>query len=133
MHNCCVCYERTYELLPCTHPVCTNCQRHLRDRRCPMCRPDVTTRAFQNLSPFEHPTQSGGDVVLKCVTLILNANTTLAIALLTGSPQVKKVFQKDLRHHHLLLHPGDHHVVSQDIPTSLRSPVCDCNIHSAFA
>ena len=55
MHDCCVCYERIYELLPCTHPVCTNRQRHLRDPRCPMCRADLTTGAAQEPEPVGAP------------------------------------------------------------------------------
>lgn len=48
--DCCVCYEKmpTSDALGCTHLVCQDCVKKLRDDSCPMCRAPVKSKYLTN-------------------------------------------------------------------------------------
>jgi len=52
--ECSVCYESTYTLTHCSHPLCIGCWNKLKVQLCPMCRSDISPQDDDSESIYEN-------------------------------------------------------------------------------
>jgi hypothetical protein len=50
-HECCVCYEPTYDRTPCNHYLCDECNKQINNNLCPMCRSVIKNAEKANNQP----------------------------------------------------------------------------------